>query len=182
MSTREIVLAGGCFWGTEAYLRRVPGVVATECGYANSQVASPTYDMVCTGVTGAAEAVRVRFDDNIVSLPLLLEAFLNAIDPTSLNRQGHDVGTQYRSGMYWTNPSDEAVVRVVLEAAQAKNVRPVVVEAKALENFAPAEAGHQRYLEKHPSGYCHVDLRSADEFVRRHQSEFRALSGLAMTG
>lgn len=173
MATRDIVLAGGCFWGTEAFLQRIPGVLDTECGYANAVIERPTYDMVCTGETQAAEAVRVQFDDAILPLPVLLEAFLSSIDPTSLNRQGNDIGTQYRSGIYWTNPTDKVIVQAVLQGAQAASIRPIVVEGTELISFYPAEEQHQDYLSKNPQGYCHVDLGLADKFVKAHAHEFK---------
>lgn len=174
MANREIVLAGGCFWGTEAFLKRLPGVLDTECGYANANIENPNYALVCSGGTGAAEAVRVHFNDMVIPLPVLLEAFLASIDPTSLNRQGNDVGTQYRSGIYWTNPSDEATVHAVIQGTQAGSIRPIVVEAKPLVAFYPAEEEHQDYLDKHPHGYCHVDLSLADKYVAAHTHDFRA--------
>lgn len=173
MAIRDIVLAGGCFWGTEAFLQIIPGVLDTECGYANACIEQPSYAMVCTGETQAAEAVRVKFDDSVIPLPVLLEAFLTSIDPTTLNRQGNDIGTQYRSGIYWINPTDAATVHAVLQAAQAASIRPIVVEGHELSSFYPAEEVHQDYLEKNPGGYCHVDLSLADKFVKTHASEFK---------
>ncbi len=110
MDKGEIVLAGGCFWGTEAYLKRLPGIIQTEVGYANSSTPQPSCEEVCSGETGAAEAVRVVYDKEIIPLPLLLEAYLRTIGPTSLNRQGNDRGTQYRTGIYWTDERDEPIV------------------------------------------------------------------------
>lgn len=173
MAIRDIVLAGGCFWGTEAFIKRIPGVLHTECGYANACIDKPTYDMVCTGETQAAEAVHAQFDDTILPLPVLLEAFLTSIDPTSLNRQGNDIGTQYRSGIYWTNPTDRATIHAVLQAAQAACIRPIVVEGTELTSFHPAEEEHQDYLDKNPRGYCHVDLTLADQFIKAHARDFK---------
>ena len=107
VNMHEIYLAGGCFWGTEAYLQRLPGVVDTEVGYANSLIEDPSYEEVCSGRTEAAEAVRVRYDADIIPLALLLKAYFRTIDPLSRNRQGNDRGTQYRTGIYWTDPADE---------------------------------------------------------------------------
>lgn len=173
MATRDIVLAGGCFWGMEAFMKRIPGVLNTECGYANACIEKPTYDMVCTGETQAAEAVHIQFDDSILPLPVLLEAFLSAIDPTTLNRQGNDIGTQYRSGIYWINSTDKATIQAVLQGAQAASIRPIVVEEAALSSFYPAEEEHQDYLEKHPHGYCHTNLAQADAFVASHARDFK---------
>lgn len=165
---REIYLAGGCFWGTQGYLRRLPGVVETEVGYANSVKSNPTYEQVCSGNTEAAEAVRVVYDASTLPLPLLLEAYFASINPTNVNHQGNDVGTQYRTGIYWVNDEDEAVARHELDALQSACDAPVAVEALRLENFYPADTVHQDYLIKHPNGYCHVDLSAADRFAAEH--------------
>ncbi len=172
MDRREIILAGGCFWGTEAYLKRLPGILETEAGYANSQVAHPIYEEVCTGATNAAEAVRVVYDPSIIPLPLLLEAYLRTIDPTTLNRQGNDRGTQYRTDIYWTDPRDAPAVTAALTRVERRLGRPTRVEAGPLRNFFPAEGCHQDYLDANPSGYCHVDLADAERFVREHQADF----------
>jgi methionine-S-sulfoxide reductase len=153
---RTVWLAGGCFWGAEKYLSLLPGVLRTLVGYANSSVESPDYKQVCSGLTGAAEAVEVAYDPDRLPLPRLLAAFLDVIDPTSLNRQGGDVGAQYRTGIYWRDPADESVVRAALAELQAKTPEPVVVEALPLANFYPAEDYHQDYLGKNPGGYCHI--------------------------
>lgn len=172
MNPREIWLAGGCFWGTEAYLKRLPGVLSTTVGYANSSVPNPSYQEVCTGATGAAEAVRVEYDPGVISLPLLLEAFLETIDPFSLNRQGNDRGTQYRTGIYWTDPADErACVSALISVARTAGKRPRV-EVGPLENFYPAEDYHQGYLDANPYGYCHVNLANAERFVAEHARDF----------
>lgn len=172
MKQREIVLAGGCFWGTEAYLKRLPGVLATEVGYANSTVADPTYEEVCSGETGTAEAVRVTYDADALPLPLLLEAYLRTIDPFSLNRQGNDRGTQYRTGIYWVDPADEAaVVSALVSLARVEGKMPRV-EYGLLQNFHPAEAYHQDYLGRNPFGYCHVNLADARAFVAEHAVDF----------
>lgn len=172
MEKRDIYLAGGCFWGTEAYLKRLPGVLATEVGYANSTVADPTYEEVCSGETGAAEAVRVTYDADALPLPLLLEAYLRTIDPFSLNRQGNDRGTQYRTGIYWVDPAAEAaVVSALVSLARVEGKMPRV-EYGPLQNFSPAEAYHQDYLGRNPFGYCHVNLADARAFVAEHAAEF----------
>ena len=148
---RSICFAGGCFWGMEALYRRLPGVLDVTAGYANGD----NYDDVCTGRTGFREAVQVAYEDGTVSLPHLLFVFFAAIDPETPNRQGPDVGSQYQTGVYWMDPADEGIIRsiAVLEAAA---VPFFAVELKALACFYPAEEFHQRYLEKHPRGYCHV--------------------------
>lgn len=152
----EIYLAGGCFWGTEHYLKQIRGVLDTTTGYANSCVENPSYEQVCSGSTRAAEAVKVVFDTHVLSLEKLLEIFYLSIDPTSLNRQGYDCGTQYRTGIYFTAAEDEATVVRSLAQLQSRYKQPIVVEAQALSNFYPAESYHQDYLEVNPRGYCHI--------------------------
>lgn len=165
MDARDIYFAGGCFWGTEAYLRKIPGVLDTEVGYANSAVTFPTYEQVCSNQTNAAEAVRVRYDADLLPLPTLIEAYLRTVNPTSINHQGNDIGPQYRTGIYWIREDDEPVVRQALDQLQAQLPMPVAIEARPLENFFEAEEPHQDYLEKHPRGYCHVNLADADAFI-----------------
>lgn len=170
----EVFLAGGCFWGTQAYLKRLPGVIGTEVGYANSVVSEPSYEDVCSGETQAAEAVRVVFDPSVMPLSLLLEAYFRTIDPTALNRQGNDCGTQYRTGIYWRDPSHEPIVADALGRLERRLESPVRVEAAPLESFYPAEAYHQDYLDANPAGYCHVDLADARRFVAEHAADFAA--------
>lgn len=172
MDVHEIYLAGGCFWGTEAYLKRLPGIIDTEVGYANANICNPSYEDVCTGATEAAEAVKVTYDADVISLPLLLQAYLRTIDPFSLNRQGNDVGTQYRTGIYWTDSDDESAVKSALIEIARKTGKQPVVEAAELTNFYPAEGYHQDYLGKNPFGYCHVNLADADTFIAEHAADF----------
>lgn len=157
MQKKEIYLAGGCFWGTEHFLKLVPGVLKTEVGFANSIVPNPSYKLVCTGTTDAAETVEVVYDADSVSLPYLLDLYFKTIDPTSLNRQGHDEGTQYRTGIYYTDPADKPVIENAVAQLQLNYSEPLVVEVEPLKNFYPAEDYHQDYLDKHPGGYCHLD-------------------------
>ncbi|MDR1874301.1 MAG: peptide-methionine (S)-S-oxide reductase MsrA [Synergistaceae bacterium] len=161
--TREIYLAGGCFWGVEAFIARVPGVAETTVGYANGTTENPTYEQVCHENTGHAEAVRVVYDPRELPLEKLLNALFTIIDPLSENRQGADVGTQYRTGVYTVTPEDVPVAKRVFAAWEAKCGAPLAVELKPLENFYPAEEYHQDYLKKNPNGYCHVDLSRLDE-------------------
>lgn len=172
MDGREIYLAGGCFWGTEAYLGKLPGVLETEVGYANSRMADPSYEDVCWGDTNAVECVRVRYDASVIPLPLLLDAYLRTIDPTSVNRQGNDRGSQYRTGIYWTNEADAPVVREKRAALERQIGSPVAIEVMPLESFYPAEPHHQKYLQKNPMGYCHVSLADARAFAAEHADEF----------
>jgi peptide methionine sulfoxide reductase msrA/msrB len=151
-----IYLAGGCFWGVEKYMAEVEGVVATEVGYANGETDSPTYRDVVTGDTGYTETVRVDYDPEVAPLPFLLELFYSAIDPTSVNRQGNDVGTQYRTGIYYEDPEDERIVERSLGELQEEYDDPIAVEQGPLTAYTTAEEYHQDYLEKNPGGYCHI--------------------------
>lgn len=156
MSVREIYLAGGCFWGVEKYLSLLEGVIATEVGYANGDTENPSYEEVCRCGTGHAETVLVRYDTDKISLDFLLGQFYDIIDPTSLNKQGADVGTQYRTGIYFTDQSDLPIIKRSLDKLQSKHNSALVIELKVLENYYPAEEYHQKYLNKNPGGYCHI--------------------------
>lgn len=153
---REIYLAGGCFWGLEHYFKLVEGVVGTEVGYANGKTEHPTYKEVCTDRTGFAETVRIRYDSTVADLEFLIGMYFAAIDPVSVNRQGNDRGTQYRTGIYYTSESDLEQIRKVYSRKQKEVGLPLAVELKPLENFYPAEDYHQDYLDKNPHGYCHL--------------------------
>lgn len=163
MSTHTIYLAGGCFWGVEAYFAQLPGVVKAISGYANGVTAYPSYEEVVTQQTGHAEAVQLDYNPALISLEQVLQHFFRILDPTSKNRQGNDIGTQYRSGIYSLNQHDQARVAAALVQLQANYAQPVVVENLPLDNFYPAEAYHQQYLAKNPGGYCHVDLSLAQQ-------------------
>ncbi|MDR1741311.1 MAG: peptide-methionine (S)-S-oxide reductase MsrA [Synergistaceae bacterium] len=153
---RTIYLAGGCFWGVEAFMARVPGVAKTVVGYANGSTENPTYDDVKYRGTGHAETVEVRYDPQQVSLEALLERFFSVIDPLSVNKQGEDEGVQYRTGVYYTNGEDRAVAEKVFAAEEGKRGGPLAVELLPLVRFDRAEEYHQEYLEKNPNGYCHI--------------------------
>ncbi len=163
---KEIYLAGGCFWGTEHYFKQIDGVVDTEVGFANGITENPTYKEVCTDKTGFAETVHVIYNPDKVSLEFLLEMYFKAIDPTSINRQGHDTGTQYRTGVYYTDSSDEATISKVFDEEQKHIQGKIVVENLPLKNFYKAEDYHQDYLDKNPDGYCHLP-QSLFEFARK---------------
>lgn len=156
MSAREIYLAGGCFWGVEKYLSLLEGVIATEVGYANGDTENPSYEEVCRCGTGHAETVRVTYETDKISLDFLLEQFYGIIDPTSLNKQGADIGTQYRTGIYFTDQADLPTIKRSLDKLQSKHSSALAIELKALENYCPAEEYHQKYLQKNPGGYCHI--------------------------
>lgn len=157
---KEIYLAGGCFWGVEEYFSRINGVIETEVGYANGIVESPTYQQVCTGTTGHSETTYVKYDEKIVSLEVLLERFFRIIDPTLLNRQGGDIGNQYRTGIYYIDESDLETIDKIISDIQMKYNEPIVTEVKELSCFYNAEDYHQDYLKKNPGGYCHVDMNA----------------------
>ena len=152
----EIYLAGGCYWGVQKYMDSIRGVTETAVGFANGPTANPTYHQVRYEQTGHAETVRVVYDPAVLPLRALLRLFLRIIDPLSVDRQGEDAGHQYRTGVYWTDPADEDIVRAVLAEKAAALGRALAVEALPLENFYPAETYHQKYLDKNPNGYCHV--------------------------
>lgn len=162
-----IYLAGGCFWGLEAFLLRLPGVRETVVGYANGSTDSPSYDDVCSGTTGHVETVAVTYDRTILPTDVLLDGFFEVVNPTSLNRQGNDRGTQYRSGIYWADEADEATVQAALLRQQAAHSSPIVTETQRLHGFFPAEDYHQEYLQKNPGGYCHIHLGAAEAFAKR---------------
>ena len=153
---KEIYLAGGCFWGTEHYLKQIRGVVATEVGYANGNGENPTYEEVYTDMTGFAECVKVVYDPAILSLTKIIELYFHSIDPLSLNKQGNDVGTRYRTGIYYTDGDDRATIEGVYRSVERKMGAELVVELEPLHNFYNAEEYHQDYLDKNPSGYCHL--------------------------
>ncbi len=155
--TETLALGGGCFWCTEAVYVKVRGVSDVESGYSNGQTVAPTYEQVCTGRTGHNEVVKLVYDPAQISTRELLEIFFVIHDPTTLNRQGHDVGTQYRSGIYFTTPEQAAVAQALiaeLNAAQAFG-QPIVTEVQPLTNYSAAEDYHQDFFERNPyQGYC----------------------------
>jgi peptide-methionine (S)-S-oxide reductase len=157
MAIETITLGGGCFWCTEAVYEKVRGVTAVESGYSNGHVPSPTYEQVCEGTTGHAEVVKVSFDTAQITLREVLEIFFVVHDPTTLNRQGNDVGTQYRSAIYFETPEQERVVREVLAEIEASKTyrQPLVTEVAPLKSYTKAESYHQHYFANNPNaGYC----------------------------
>ena len=153
----KIVLAGGCFWGVEAYFKKQPYTINTTVGYANSNMENPDYKLVCTGVTNAAEALLLEYDGALESV---LKTFFHIIDPTVFNRQGPDVGSQYRTGIYYIEEKDKEVIENFALEEQKKYKEKIVTEVSKLKNFYDAEEYHQDYLDKNPGGYCHIDLNS----------------------
>lgn len=155
---KKIYLAGGCFWGLQAYFDLKIGIKETTVGYANGHTANPTYEEVCTNKTGYAETVHIKYDEHEISLNQVLEFFWKVIDPTSINKQGGDMGTQYRTGIYYTDESDLDTIKESVANEAKKYTKEVVTEVENLKNFYAAEEYHQKYLEKNPNGYCHIDL------------------------
>ena len=156
-SNSRIYLAGGCFWGVEKYLSQFDGILETCVGYANGTRANPTYEEVCTGTTGHAETVGVVYDPSIISLSEILTKFYSIIDPTSINRQGNDVGTQYRTGIFYETDWDEQIIENSIEMLGQEYDEPLAIDVTPLSRFFPAEEEHQKYLDKNPDGYCHID-------------------------
>ena len=159
---KKIYLAGGCFWGVEHYLSLVNGVKETTVGYANSDIDSPSYEDLKQHRSSASETVEVIYDEKIIALSEILDLFFMIIDPTLIDRQGHDIGHQYRTGIYYVDEQDLDIIRKALEKLSTKYERPVVTELLPLANFTIAEEYHQDYLIKNPDGYCHVDRRMFD--------------------
>ena len=156
-SLQTIVLGGGCFWCTEAVFVKVRGITDVESGYSNGQARSPSYEQVCTGTTGHNEVVKLTYDPAQISLRQILEIFFVIHDPTTLNRQGNDAGTQYRSGIYFTTPEQQQEAEAMIGQMTADNLfgKPVVTEVLPLANYWPAEEYHQDFFEKNPyQGYC----------------------------
>ncbi len=153
---KEIYLAGGCFWGTEKFLEEVTGVIATEAGYANGTTEHPTYEEVCRHNTGHAETVKVIYDENQISLPFLLDLYYQVINPVSVNRQGGDTGSQYRTGIYYVDKQEEGMIQNSIAKLQRNYKEKIAIEVMPLKNYHRAEEYHQKYLNKNPNGYCHI--------------------------
>ena len=153
---KTIYLAGGCFWGMQRFLDSAKGVVKTEVGYANGRTANPTYEQVKHENTGHAETVKVEYDESVLSLTALLHRFLQVIDPFSVNKQGEDEGEQYRTGIYFEDENDMLVAKQKIAELEKESGKKCAVEVLPLDNFYLAEEYHQKYLEKNPTGYCHI--------------------------
>lgn len=175
-NTNTIYLAGGCFWGIEAYFAKLPGIVNTQVGYANGNTKNPTYEEVCRGGTNFAETVKVDYDSKKISLADILSHYFDIVDPTTLNKQSNDVGTQYRSGIYYIKEQDIKTIVDAIGQEQKKYAKPIVVEVKKLENFYPAEEYHQKYLDKNPNGYCHINLSKVakyDKYIKPSDEDLK---------
>ena len=155
---RTIFLAGGCFWGLQKYFDQFDGVLRTEVGYANGPDRAPSYEDVCND-SGHAETVMIEYDEGRISLETLLDKYFLVIDPLSVNRQGHDEGIQYRTGIYYTDESQPDAIRKVYSRVEAEAGAKLAVAVEPLKNFFSAEEYHQKYLEKNPGGYCHIPAR-----------------------
>lgn len=153
---KNIILAGGCFWGVEAYFSKIKGVNITKVGYVNGNTENPTYQDVCYSNTGFAEGCYLEYDEKELSLKALLDAFWLIIDPTVKDRQGHDIGNQYRTGIYFFDNSDKPIIEESKAERQEHYKTPIVTEILPVKNFYEAEDYHQKYLEKNPNGYCHI--------------------------
>ena len=160
---KEICFAAGCFWGTQRLFQCIDGVTATQCGFCNgkAQVVSPTYQQVCQGDTDCREAVLIHYDPELVTLPQLLKAYFHVVDPTLFNRQGNDLGSQYQTGIYYSEEASGSIIREYAEQ-EARKYPVFAVEILPLQRFFPAEEYHQNYLIKNPGGYCHI---SPNEFA-----------------
>ncbi len=159
---KKITLAGGCFWGVEAYFQRVKGITKTVVGYIDGNGKNPSYAEVCSG-SGHAEAVYIEYDENIIDLTSLLKHFFRIIDPTQINRQGNDIGMQYRSAIFTYEMEDMLVSSDFIKKIKGSYKKPIQTKVLPATTFYVAEEFHQKYLDKNPSGYCHVDLSLAKE-------------------
>lgn len=155
---KKIVLGGGCFWGMEAYFKRFDGVLRTEVGYANGHTLEPTYKEVCSNTSGHVEVLLIEYNPDVIKLDFLLTHLWKVIDPTLLNRQGGDIGSQYRTGIYYFDKMDLQVIEASIIAEQVKYEKTIVTEVEPVKYYYPAEAYHQDYLTKNPGGYCHIKL------------------------
>ena len=155
---REIYLAGGCFWGVQKFFDQFDGVIRTEVGYANGPDRAPSYEEVCAD-SGHAETVKITYDESRITLTRLLDLYFQIIDPLSVNRQGHDEGIQYRTGIYWTDENQVPEIGARVAAEEKKIGQKLAVETGRLINFFSAEEYHQKYLDKNPGGYCHIPAK-----------------------
>lgn len=171
MSKRQIVLAGGCFWGLEKLYRSFNGIEEVLVGYANGiSQEYANYQDVCTGATSFREACSITYEDSIISLNTILDIFFEVIDPTMFNRQGFDFGTQYQTGIYWTDKSDESIIAKRVDNEIPKYLE-FYTEVKPLENFFAAEEYHQNYLSKNPNGYCHISVAKINQLKEKYNRE-----------
>ncbi|MBO4855779.1 MAG: peptide-methionine (S)-S-oxide reductase MsrA [Bacilli bacterium] len=161
---KTIYFAGGCFWGVERYFSLAKGVLSTEVGYANGTKDNPKYEDLKHGLDDASETVKIEYDENVVSLEKLLELYLRVVDPYSKNKQGEDEGIQYRTGVYYLNKEEEVIIKNYFSSVNLKNY---MIEVLPLKKFYPAEEYHQKYLEKNPTGYCHINMAKLKDDERK---------------
>lgn len=164
-----VYLAGGCFWGVDAFFDRIEGVESVRSGYANGDTINPTYNDVLYKKTNHAETVELKYDPAKTDLTNILLYYFKIIDPVSLNRQGNDIGSQYRTGIYYTKEEDLETIKKIVEKEQEKYDKEIVVEVEPIKSFYLAEDYHQDYLAKNPNGYCHIDLSLAEEAIDREE-------------
>ena len=160
---KKIILAAGCFWGVEAFIGKKAGVTLTKVGYVNGITQNPTYEEVCSHKTGFAEACYVEYDEKLLNLEDLLTAYFRIVDPTAIDRQGHDIGNQYRTGIYYYDEIDAGVINLSKGNEQKKYEKLIVTQIEPVVNFYEAEEYHQKYLVKNPKGYCHIPLDLLEE-------------------
>lgn len=163
----KIILAGGCFWGVQAYFDQLKGILSTSVGYIDGNMRHPTYEIVCSEVSGHAEACEIVYDETIITLEAILEHFLRFVNPFSTNRQGNDFGRQYRSGIYYESEAEKNRVISYLKTTFKDDYDRVRIQVKEAKDYDLAEERHQKYLEKNPYGYCHVDLNLAKASERK---------------
>ncbi len=155
---RRILIAGGCFWGVEAYYKKLKGVISTSVGYANGNTANPRYEDLKWHLATHSEAVEIVYDETVIGLAQLLDHMFRFIEPTSVNRQGHDIGIQYRTGVYYQSEDDLKIIQAFIREKQKLFTQPIAVEVQKETNYYLAEDYHQDYLDKNPMGYCHVSF------------------------
>lgn len=172
---KTIYLAGGCFWGVQKYFDLIPGVISTTVGYANGHIKNPVYEDVRSQKSGHVETLKVDYDENIILLSQLLDAYFEIIDPFSLNRQGNDIGSSYRTGIYYTDKNDVRIIQETFRLQQAKSAQKIVVEVCPLDSFYSAEEYHQKYLEKNPGGYCHIPKIKYEQIHIQEMSEYEKM-------
>ena len=165
---KKIFLAGGCFWGVQHFIRQLKGVLNTTVGYANSSKNNPSYEEVKTNTTNAAETVEIEYNEKIISLSEILKLYFKIIDPESIDKQGNDIGHQYRTGIYYTEETDIQQINKEIELLRKKH-NTINIEIKKLENFYKAEDYHQDYLLKNPNGYCHIS-KELIEYVKNYKN------------
>ena len=161
---KRIYLAGGCFWGVEKYFSMAKGILATEVGYANGSKDNPTYMDLKSGLDDASETVQIDYDESIISLEKIIELYLRVVDPFSINKQGEDIGVQYRTGIYYLDNKDKEAILAYFREIGLTNHK---IEILPLNKFFKAEEYHQKYLEKNPTGYCHINMAKLKKEERK---------------